>query len=158
MSTPLGKLNTALVSTCEPKIWQGKLTLDWKKNILKKNQKNYKKYRFFNFFIILILLLSQNSTSTSHINQLNTNANYNGKWNIILSYYINYIMILYNQSFDFVLVSSYDMTCSNFHITHLQWCAIVLVKWSTMLLYLFQYILTITFNFLTTFFSNFDHL
>jgi hypothetical protein len=33
--------------------------------------------------------------------------------------YINYIMILYNQSLDFVLISSYDVACPIAHVTYL---------------------------------------
>jgi hypothetical protein len=33
--------------------------------------------------------------------------------------YINYIMILYNQLLDFVLISSYDVACPIAHVSYL---------------------------------------
>jgi hypothetical protein len=42
-------------------------------------------------------------------------------------------MILYNQSFDFVLLSPYDVACPFGHITHLWRFGLFEIKWLTML-------------------------
>ncbi len=77
-------------------------------------------------FATIILLVFQ----IFYINKPNANVNYNGRFginnfdyngmfDIILNYCINYIMSLCNQLFDFKLVSSYDVACPIVHVTHL---------------------------------------